>query len=219
MITFDGMWSGPVNIDQPRWKQWYIRRLSPFIIKAHIKNNLENPDHPRLAVSGRIEKKCRQYEWKLRLLKSRERIFFLKNKKGFVAFDWRHDYNTLDTFGNVLDMLCFHSARWPRVRCAKIRAAYKGKPNKEVSGPKCPQFLSRNTTAWLWWREVSWSIPCLREGFLHTLRICWAILHVQFSSVQSLSHVWLFVTPWTAALQASLSITNSWSCSNSCPSS
>ena len=29
------------------------------------------------------------------------------------------------------------------------------------------------------------------------------------SSVQSLSHVWLFVTPWTAARQASLSITNS----------
>ena len=27
--------------------------------------------------------------------------------------------------------------------------------------------------------------------------------------VQSLSHVWLFVTPWTAACQASLSITNS----------
>ena len=31
----------------------------------------------------------------------------------------------------------------------------------------------------------------------------------QFSSVQSLNRVWLFVTPWTAALQASLSITNS----------
>ena len=30
-------------------------------------------------------------------------------------------------------------------------------------------------------------------------------------SVQSLSHVRLFVTPWTAARQASLSITNSWS--------
>ena len=29
------------------------------------------------------------------------------------------------------------------------------------------------------------------------------------SSVQSLSHVWLFVTPWTAAPQASLFITNS----------
>ena len=32
-----------------------------------------------------------------------------------------------------------------------------------------------------------------------------------FSSVQSLSCVWLFVTPWTAACQVSLSITNSWS--------
>ena len=31
------------------------------------------------------------------------------------------------------------------------------------------------------------------------------------SSVQSLSHVQLFVTPWIAAHQASLSITNSWS--------
>ena len=29
--------------------------------------------------------------------------------------------------------------------------------------------------------------------------------------VQSLSRVWLFVTPWTAAHQASLSISNSWS--------
>ena len=32
-----------------------------------------------------------------------------------------------------------------------------------------------------------------------------------FSSVQLLSRVWLFATPWTAACQASLSITNSWS--------
>ena len=32
---------------------------------------------------------------------------------------------------------------------------------------------------------------------------------VQFSSVQSLSHVRLFMTPWTTARQASLSITNS----------
>ena len=32
-----------------------------------------------------------------------------------------------------------------------------------------------------------------------------------FSSVQSLSHVKLFATPWTAVRQASLSIINSWS--------
>ena len=38
-----------------------------------------------------------------------------------------------------------------------------------------------------------------------------AIRMAQFSSVQSLSLIQLFVTPWTAALQASLSIINSWS--------
>ena len=35
------------------------------------------------------------------------------------------------------------------------------------------------------------------------------VIPPQFSSVQSLSHVRLFATPWTAAHQASLSITNS----------
>ena len=54
---------------------------------------------------------------------------------------------------------------------------------------------------------------CHRSG-----RLCAVYTHVgyhmslrMFSSVQSLSHVWLYVTPWTAARQASLSITNSWS--------
>ena len=39
----------------------------------------------------------------------------------------------------------------------------------------------------------------------------WIILtgSVQFSSIQSLSCVWLYATPWTAAHQGSLSITNS----------
>ena len=36
-----------------------------------------------------------------------------------------------------------------------------------------------------------------------------ALFFFQFSSVQSLSRVWLFATPWIAACQASLSITNS----------
>ena len=35
------------------------------------------------------------------------------------------------------------------------------------------------------------------------------VFPIQFSSVQSLSHVRLFATPWIAACQASLSITNS----------
>ena len=43
---------------------------------------------------------------------------------------------------------------------------------------------------------------------LHKYRILIDI-YIQFSSVQSLSRVWLFVTPRIAARQASLSITNS----------
>ena len=42
---------------------------------------------------------------------------------------------------------------------------------------------------------------------LSFLRLDW--LFGVFCSVQSLSHVWLFVTPWITARQASLSITNS----------
>ena len=41
--------------------------------------------------------------------------------------------------------------------------------------------------------------------------LCYFLLWVRHQSVQSLGHVWLSVTPWTAASQASLSITNSWS--------
>ena len=51
-----------------------------------------------------------------------------------------------------------------------------------------------------------------RSQFLESLikrEIYWCIQNADFSSVQSLSHVWLFATPWTAARQPSLSITNS----------
>ena len=44
-----------------------------------------------------------------------------------------------------------------------------------------------------------------KQGTTHAL----CTQHHQFSSVQSLSRVRLFATPWTAAHQASLSITNS----------
>jgi len=44
---------------------------------------------------------------------------------------------------------------------------------------------------------------------VHPSLIKWTFLHLSFSSVQSLSRVQLFATPWTTAHQASLSITNS----------
>ena len=55
------------------------------------------------------------------------------------------------------------------------------------------------------------------KTFLY-LHFTWFI-HKSIISVQSLSCVRLLATPWTAACQASQSITNSQSCSNSCPSS
>ena len=64
------------------------------------------------------------------------------------------------------------------------------------------------------------SHPRSNQGFLHyrwTLNQLgykgspYYTSSVQFSSVQSLSHVWLFATPWIVASQALLSITISWS--------
>ena len=44
-----------------------------------------------------------------------------------------------------------------------------------------------------------------------------AVAKVQFSSFPSLSCIWLFATPWTAALQASVSIPIPGAYLNSCP--
>ena len=63
--------------------------------------------------------------------------------------------------------------------------------------------------------EISWLYLCgLFLGSLFHWSICLFLCQyhtvlIQFSSVQSLSHVQLFASPWTAARQASLSITNS----------
>ena len=70
-----------------------------------------------------------------------------------------------------------------------------------------------------------YSTECMQSIFIYwtivALHCCVSCISTakwishQFSSVQSLSRVWLFVTPWTAARQASLSITNSRSPSRS----
>ena len=57
------------------------------------------------------------------------------------------------------------------------------------------------------------ALVCLAAATKHhrqgNLNNKYLFLTVQFSLVQSLSNVWLFAIPWTAAHQASLSITNS----------
>ena len=66
--------------------------------------------------------------------------------------------------------------------------------------PPCPSPLCPKVCS------LSLSLLCCPAS-----RIISTVFLDSISSVQSLSHVWLFVTLWTAAHQASLSITNSWS--------
>ena len=49
------------------------------------------------------------------------------------------------------------------------------------------------------WTELNWATNTLTLGLVYLFS----------RSVQSLSHVWLFVTPWTTVRQASMTITNS----------
>ena len=54
-----------------------------------------------------------------------------------------------------------------------------------------------------------WSLPLSFHFILQTILSLCCLNSLQFGSLQSLRGVWLFTTPWTAAHQASLSITNS----------
>ena len=70
---------------------------------------------------------------------------------------------------------------------------------------------------WLWKKTSLLLQSHFREFRWPQHQMWWLILcQTWLSSVQSLNHIWLFATPWTAEHQASLSFTISlWS--NSCP--
>ena len=80
----------------------------------------------------------------------------------------------------------------------------------------CPSLL----TVWFW---IGHSAPLSlfltwKIWIIMVIELLWdqteapiTITALQISSVLSFSRVWLFATPWTAACQASLSITNPWS--------
>ena len=74
---------------------------------------------------------------------------------------------------------------------------------------------------WIWEYTRKWiidrNVPILSSDLGPQKPMCGSVdlplypISVQFSSVQSLSRVRLLTTPWIAAFQASLSITNFWS--------
>ena len=63
--------------------------------------------------------------------------------------------------------------------------------------------------AWAFLLGIYLGVVLLSYGICLWVTLKILLSRFQFSSVQSLSHVWLFVTPRTAARQASLVITNS----------
>ena len=80
-----------------------------------------------------------------------------------------------------------------------------------ASGPNTSWQIDDGNSDWLCWgSKITADGDCSREIKRHFLLGRKAMTNL-VSSLQSLSHVWLFANPWTAARQASLSITNSWS--------
>ena len=103
-------------------------------------------------------------------------------------------------------------------------AGHQGHCPDFQSEPELPMGLQPEQSGWATRARIQVTTPtpryqpgCLNTGGpagdLHPDRVgkSFSQFHFQFSSVQWLSPVWLFVTPWTAARQASLYITNSWS--------
>ena len=88
-------------------------------------------------------------------------------------------------------------------------------PGSSVHGILQPRILE--------WVAISPSNPCLLCLLHWQAGSLWIVppgkpeKWNQSSSVQLLNHVWLFATSWSAACQASLSITNSQSLLNLCP--
>ena len=75
----------------------------------------------------------------------------------------------------------------------------------------CTNLFSILTKHIIYCRCDFYSFRCDSKSSMNFFFLRIENLFLLFSSVQSLSQlfVWLFVTPWTAAQQASLSITNS----------
>ena len=82
----------------------------------------------------------------------------------------------------------------------------------EAQFPSINFVLLFNFLRTVWYGAYVLLLSLAPQGFTIGLLqlLSYGLVCPQFSSVHSLSRVWLFVTPWTAAQHVSLSITNSW---------
>ena len=82
-------------------------------------------------------------------------------------------------------------------------------PSQKICLSSYPYFTFCPSTAHhLWYCCIFHNISGQSFPCIHTFP---SFCSAQFSSVQELGYIWLIETRWTAARQASLSITNSWS--------
>ena len=109
-----------------------------------------------------------------------------------------------DTFqGLSLQVKTYWLITHPLLEAGKARGL-KSLPRPLIPGPR----RSQGAAPPRWWGPEVWPEVSQRQHFPYVTFVVTA-QHCQFGSVQSLSRVQLSATPWTAACQASLSITNS----------
>ena len=104
------------------------------------------------------------------------------------------------------------------LHCRQIlyQLSYEGRPWKICISSRCTAqwFIYTYICVWIYMCVciciyISDSFPYRLLHYIDYSSLCYTVGPCWFSSVQSLSRVWLFATPWIAACQASLSITDS----------
>ena len=130
---------------------------------------------------------------------------------------WPRDLTWVSRVSSISRRVLYHCATWEAPNLY-VHSSY---PNSRLSGEQILNhvWLSEPFLTGLTANFLSSTFPAASQGLTLQVRfsrravwglLCNILLFTLFSSAQSLSHVQLFATPWSAACQASLSIASSW---------
>ena len=124
-----------------------------------------------------------------------------------MSFHWNNFH--LKIFHHCEKWPCPSRFIWSTIGISKTWVIWMNR-NKKVYN-RGREFGGNNKTIYRRDKQQSYLNQLVWHSQTHLFISSLTIGFFPISSVQSLSCVWLFTTPWTAALQASLSITSSWS--------
>ena len=122
-----------------------------------------------------------------------------------MSFHWNNFH--LKIFHHCEKWPCPSRFIWSTIGISKTWVIWMNR-NKKVYN-RGREFGGNNKTIYRRDKQQSYLNQLVWHSQTHLFISSLTIGFFPISSVQSLSRVWLFTTPWTAALQASLSITNS----------